>query len=221
TVSNSGAPGFGPYLRLVLPAGLDFASAEIFDSAANVIDVGVFPPIPGNTLVDPFTGTPVSGDPGSHLRLIELPIGSVVTGGPPLTIETCLSIDPSASVGVPLPVGITPVYRYGDTATGANGPIVGATPAQSVTPTVLVFEKDETAPESDRPPGPSWPYEHVPTVDIANTAPLSPVLISDQLPPEFQSVGPTTITGGNGCVLTTEPSTTTPGGTLAVTCSGN
>src|SRR5690606_3225915 len=36
TVSNSGAPGFGPYLRLVLPAGLDFASAEIFDSAANV-----------------------------------------------------------------------------------------------------------------------------------------------------------------------------------------
>lgn len=221
TLTNSGAPGYGPYLRLVLPPELSFTSAEIFAVPATVITVGSFPAAPGNQLTDPFTGALVTGPAGSTFRLIELPVGSVVTGNPPLTTEICLTIQSAALVGTPYPVSLTPVYRYGDTPTGANGPIVGVSPAQTVTPTVLLFEKTDSAPESERPPGPSWPVTYTLTANIANTATINPITFSDTLPANAQYVGPITITGGVGCAIVSTPSTVVPGGNLQVTCSGN
>ena len=221
TLTNTGSPGYGPYLRLVLPPELSFGSAEIFGASATVISLGNFPAAPGNQLTDPFTGTSVTGPAGSSFRIIELPVGSVVTGNPPLTTEICLTIQPAALVGTPYPVGLTPVYRYGDTPTGANGPIVGVSPTQTVTPTVLLFEKTDSAPESERPPGPSWPVTYTLTANIANTATINPITFSDTLPANAQYTGPITITGGVGCAIVTTPSTVLPGGTLEVTCSGN
>ena len=221
TLTNAGTPGYGPYLRLILPPELSFDSAEIFTSTATVISVGNFPASPGNQLTDPFTGTSVTGPAGSSFRIIELPVGSVVTGNPPLTTEICLTIQPAALVGTPYPVSLTPVYRYGDTPTGANGPIVGVSPVQTVTPTVLLFEKTDSAPESERPPGPSWPVTYTLTANIANTATINPITFSDTLPANAQYIGPITITGGVGCAITSTPSTVVPGGSLQVTCSGN
>lgn len=100
TLTNTGSPGYGPYLRLVLPPELSFGSAEIFGASATVISLGNFPAAPGNQLTDPFTGTSVTGPAGSSFRIIELPVGSVVTGNPPLTTEICLTIQPAALVEI-------------------------------------------------------------------------------------------------------------------------
>ena len=219
--SNAGGPGFGPYLRLVVPPGLIFDSADVFGTGAGVQNIGVFPPAPGNQLNDPNIDQPVTGDEGSNLIILTFPIGSVVTGGPDLPIEICLTIDPAAEVGTPLPVNITPVYQFGDTPTGDNGPIVGMPVTPNVTPTVLLFGKSDNTPESERPPGTSWPYEYRLSVDIANTATINPLVISDTLPADFQFNGTVNISGGVGCTVTQTPSLITPGGLLEVTCTGD
>ena len=219
--SNTGAPGFGPYLRLVVPPGLIFDSAAVFGSNAGVQNIGVFPPAPGNQLTDPNIDQQVTGDEGSNLIILSYPVGSVVTGGPDLPAEICLTIDPGAEVGMSLPVDITPVYQFGDTATGDNGPIIGTTVTPNVTPTVLLFGKSDNTPESERPPGTSWPYEYRLSVDIANTATINPLVIRDTLPDDFQFNGTVNISGGVGCTATQTPSLITPGGLLEVTCTGN
>jgi fimbrial isopeptide formation D2 family protein/uncharacterized repeat protein (TIGR01451 family) len=219
--TNAGAPGFGPYIRLDLAPGLNFDSASIFGTTGGVANVGVFPAAPGNQLTDPRINQPVTGDPGNALIIMTFPVGSVVDGGPDLPIEICLSIDPSAEVGVPLPVNMTPVYQFGDTATGDNGPIIGGVVNQTVTPTVLLFEKTDSAPESERPPGTSWPYDYSLTVDIANTATINPLVIRDVLPADFQfQAGSIAISGGTGCSVTQTPPSPGPGGMLEVTCVG-
>ena len=220
--SNLGPPGFGPYIRLDLPPDLAFGSATIFGVGGSVTDVGIFPAAPGNQLTDPRIDQPVTGASGNNLFILTFPVGSVVQGGPDLPIEICLTIDPSAEVGTALPVGMTPVYQFGDTPTGDNGPIIGSVVNQSVTPTVLLFGKTDNAPESERPPGTSWPYTYTLTVDIANTAVINPLVISDTLPADFQfQAGSASITGGAGCALTQTPPGPGPGGVLEVTCSGN
>jgi uncharacterized repeat protein (TIGR01451 family) len=219
--SNTGNPGFGPHFQLQLPPELIFDSAMIFGSSAIIMPVGVFPAAPSNQLIDPLTNDPVTGNEGDSLTIVQLPVGSVVTGGPLLNVEFCLTIDPAAIVGVPLPISLTPVYQFGDTATGDNGPIVGTPDVANVTPTVIRFEKTNTAPEQERAPGPTWPYNYELTVDIANTATINPIQINDTLPANVQYIGPVSITGGSACSVTTEPSTLVPGGSVGVTCSGN
>lgn len=218
-VTNSGNPGYGPYLRLELPPEITFDTATFLNLGVSVTTVGVFPPAPGNQLTDPVINQPVTGTPGYTLIIIELPIGSVVTGGPPLVVEMCATISTSATVGVPLPITVTPVYEFGDTPTGANGPIVGTSVTDTITPTLYIFEKTNTAPEGERPPGPSWPYDYVLSVDIANGQTITGLNFGDTLPANVQFVGPVTIMGGTGCTVTAQPSTITPGGTLTVTCA--
>jgi uncharacterized repeat protein (TIGR01451 family)/fimbrial isopeptide formation D2 family protein len=225
-LTNAGDPGFGPYLRLVLPPLLQFDSASSF-GGGTVDFIGEFPVDPDplvteTELTDPRIDQPVIGPEGFSYYNIILPVGSVVDGGPPLSIDICLTIDPDSEVGVPLPVTLVPVYQFGDTATGANGPIVGNVVEQNVTPTILLFDKSNSAPESERPPGTSWPYTYTLSVDIANTATVNPLTISDTLPPDFQyQAGSVSIAGGASCSVVEEPSSTSPGGILVVECTGN
>ncbi|HSH26950.1 MAG TPA: isopeptide-forming domain-containing fimbrial protein, partial [Wenzhouxiangella sp.] len=218
--NNSGAPGYGPYLRLELAEGLTLDSADIF-GGGSLSYVGDFPASPGNQLTDPVIDQPVTGTPGAALYVLEYPVGSVVDGGPDLPAELCATIDPDAILGDPLDIIIIPVYEFGDTPTGDNGPIIGSPINDPVTPTVMRFTKTDTAPESERTPGPSWPYSYNLTVDIANQAIINPLVISDELPADFQFAGNLTVTGGAGCTATVSPPTSTPGGSLEVTCSGN
>ena len=221
--TNVGSPGFGPYMQLVIPAGLKFDGANIFGTSAIIDELGVFPAEPGNQIIDPLSDLPVTGPAGGTLTTIKLPVGSVVTNGPDLTTNICLTIESFAVVGTPLPVMLVPVYEFGDTATGANGPIVGTANTQPVTPTVIRFDKASGAPDDvggrERPPSTSWPITYTLTADIANTATVTGLVFSDVLPSDMQFTGPVTITGGVGCVVTTSPSVITPGGTLVVDCT--
>ncbi len=219
--SNQGDEGYGPYFRLILPPELEFQSAEIFGSSiGGVEDLGTFPA--SGELTDTRIDETVTGDEGFSYRNIVLPVGSVVDGGPDLEATICATIGEEAIVGEPLPVDLTPIYEFGDTPTGDNGPIVGDVVEQTVTPTVILFDKTQDAPESERPPGPSWPITYTLNVDIANTATMNPVTISDELPADLQYIENTAqITGGEDCTITQEPSGSTPGGEFEIQCDGD
>ncbi|MFK7937714.1 MAG: hypothetical protein AB8G22_29625, partial [Saprospiraceae bacterium] len=117
------AVGYGPYLRLVFPAELTFESIEFFGGGTVALDE-VFQNDP---IEDPLTETDVMGNSGERLVIFELPVGSVVQDGPELESEVCFTINTNSPIGVGIPIQITPIFRFGNTATGENGPIVGAT----------------------------------------------------------------------------------------------
>ncbi len=80
-LTNTGNTGYGPYLRLSLPPGLAFASAESFGSNVTANVVGVFPAAPNNTLTDPITNEPITGKPQLTLdKVITLAIDSNADG---------------------------------------------------------------------------------------------------------------------------------------------
>jgi len=198
---NTGAPGYGPYLRLSVPVGLSYSGTTLFWLNVPTTSVGVFPAAPGNQLTDPITGQTVTGNPGDSFYVIQPQIGSVVAGGPPLTFNVCLDIDTTATVNVPLPVTVTPIYEFGDTPTGDNGPIVGGDDVFNITPVLVTFEKNNDTPESERPPGPSWPLTYTLNVDVADNNTIDNVVINDVLPASFVlDTGSINISGGNGCV---------------------
>ncbi|PIE90914.1 MAG: hypothetical protein CR997_03400 [Acidobacteria bacterium] len=213
TLTNTGDPGYGPYHRLILPPDLQFNSASFLGNGITVSDIGVFGPAPNNHLTDPRTGTEVTGDPGSRLYLLILPMGSIVDGGPSIDINVCATIDVNAEIGTPLPVSVQTVYEFGDTATGTNGPIEGATVVESVTPTLVLFTKTNGRPESELPPGPSFPATYTLTVDVANGKTIDNLVIQDILDAALQFV---TVNSAPGCTIEGSPSTTSPGGTLTL-----
>ncbi len=219
-LTNTGPPGYGPYFRIELPPQIQLDSASFFGTSTgvSVTALGVFPPAPNNQITDPRISQPVTGTAGNSLTLVVLPIGAVVEGGPDLDLQLCATISPDAELAVPLPVNITPVYQFGDTATGRNGPIIGTTVIQEVTPVLVSLSKTSDVPEGERPPGEVWPFEYSISADIANGAVISPIRIVDTLPPQFQFDGSLTFTGGGNCTATQLPALDNPGGTLEVEC---
>ncbi|MCX7545781.1 isopeptide-forming domain-containing fimbrial protein [Marinicella gelatinilytica] len=198
---NTGSPGYGPYLRLTVPAGLSYSGTELFGLPVPSTLVGTFPVAPPHELIDPVTGDVVTGNPGDSFYILKPQIGSVVAGGPPLTFNVCLDIDPTATVNVPLPVSVTPAYEFGDTPTGDNGPIVGTTDDFNITPILVTFEKSSNVPEGERPPGPSWPVSYTLNVDVANNNTIDNIVINDVLPSQFVlDTGSINISGGVNCV---------------------
>jgi uncharacterized repeat protein (TIGR01451 family)/fimbrial isopeptide formation D2 family protein len=214
----NGDPGFSPYYRLILPPNISLDSVTFLESGISSSLVGVFA-APGNELTDPIIDAPISGTTGDSFYTISLPVGSVVTGGPDLTINFCMTIDSAAAIGSPLDIIYQPVYALGDTATGDNGPIIGAAVTDQVTPTLIVFDKQYNGPESERTPGPSFPFTFSLIADVANGKIVENLIFNDTLPTDLQFVGPITITGGTGCSVTTSPSLVTPGGFLSVSCT--
>jgi len=204
TITNSGAAGYGPYLQIVVPDGLTLDSSDLFGSNVGVNVVGVFPAAPGNQLVDPVTGQSVTGDEGSTFYTVQPPIGSVVSGGVDLDLVLCFTIDATAPVNVPINVEVTPVYEFGDTATGDNGPIVGSTVDFDVTPVLVEFEKSNSAPEGERPPGPDWPVSYTLNTNVAPNNTIENLVIADVLPIDFViDVSSINVTGGVNCVVNT------------------
>ncbi|HFD11862.1 MAG TPA: isopeptide-forming domain-containing fimbrial protein, partial [Crenotrichaceae bacterium] len=214
----NGDPGFSPYYRLILPPDISLNSVSFLGTGVSSTLVGVFA-APGNELTDPVIAAPVSGNTDDTFYTISLPVGSVVTGGPDLTVNFCMTIDNAASIGTPLDIIYQPVYALGDTATGDNGPIIGATVTDQVTPTLIIFDKQYNGPESERTPGPSFPFTFTLTADVANGKTVENLVFNDTLPADLQFVGPITISGGTGCSVTATPSVVTPGGSLSVSCA--
>ncbi|MCC6612838.1 MAG: isopeptide-forming domain-containing fimbrial protein [Anaerolineae bacterium] len=180
------APGYGPYILLTIPPYVTFDSATFLNSnlgsAGLVTLVGTFTADNGNILIDPISGTAVFGVETGRLYLIKLPIGSVVEGNPPLVTTICVTTDPLAPIYVPLPFEAIPAFEFGDTPTGDNGSIVGESDFKTITPILVRFEKDNTVPEGERPPGPTWTYSYILRATLAPGQTLTDVVITDVMP---------------------------------------
>lgn len=221
SVTNTGNPGYNPYIRLILPSVLTFNSANYLGINIATTTVGVFPASPGNQLTDPVTGGTVTGPAGSTLIILTIPLGSIVESGPDTVVEVCSTLATSSAIGTPYSVSAQPVYEHGDSPTGTT-PIIGSVVTRTLTPIVWQAFKENDAHESEMPPsdGSNYLITYTLTIDVANTKTVGSVDVTDTLPANLQYVAPITITGGTGASIDVEPSGTTPGGNLSVSFSG-
>ncbi|MDW7693969.1 isopeptide-forming domain-containing fimbrial protein [Flammeovirgaceae bacterium SG7u.111] len=231
TIVNSGAgAGYGPYMRLVLPPGITFNTVDFMSTPLTPVPFTGTDVFDGATdMDDPITGEKILAadltagghGAGSVVTVFRFPVGSVVSGGPELVATICATIEPTATVGVPLPVSVQPAYEFGNTATGAGGPIVGSASNKNLTPILYKITKTNNAPLGDRPPGSSWPIEFTVSVDIANGQTINNMVLTDALPTNLQFVDVTSLPAGfapNPSTLfdPTSPLRTAPGGTVVI-----
>ncbi len=218
TFTNSGNPGYNPYIRLILPEHLHFDSAQYYGMGVDVTLVGTFPS--SGTLTDPKTGTDVSGPENGTFYILQPPIGTLVENGPTVVINVCVTIDSNAQVNVPLEVISQPVYELGDTPTGENGPIEGNALTENegsyITPQLWRLTKSVQLHELETVPGPDFQFEFTLVIDVADGKTVNNVLLSDVLDNAFQYTGNLTINGGTNAQINQEPDTASPGGTLEV-----
>ena len=204
-----GQVGFGPYLQLVLPPGLDLASASLPGinstgaSASSNATYPLNPPptfvgtfvntsMPPYTLTDPLSGALVTGPAGGSLYIIKLPIGSLYANEPGIPIQICVKVNGNVAPDVKLEVCHNPFFQY---TTGTGGlPIPGTPDCQKVTPVVAVLYKLSNAPTSNHklpaPPnetatGSCHPLAFELVTNIGDSKTITNPVYSDTLPPEM------------------------------------
>ena len=209
--TNTGPPGYGPYIRIIIPPELIFDGASFIGTAQTPVFTGVFPASPGNVLTDPVSGDDVTGPEGYQFIVIRYPVGSVVTGNPPLDMNICLTPDPvTAEIGVDYPIEVVPGYEFGDTPTGENDSIVDvADPGKDgeITPILVLFDKTDNTPEGERPPGEDWTYQYNLTIELAPGQRLIDVIFTDALDADWRF---TSFDGVSGTCTTAAQNVTTP-----------
>ena len=199
---------------MVLPPHLAFRNASFIDLDLNIVKVGSFD---GETpLQDPFSGETINGEIGHQLFMVQYPIGSVVSGGPPLTVDACLTISAEAAIGIPLTLTAQPIYQFGNAPTG-DTPIFGQTLSGTITPSLIRLEKKYLVPEGERPPEDSFPFETQLTIDVANGKTVYGVQLTDIIPAKLRYAGLVTLSGQ--CNLVQEPSDNPGAHNLTITCA--
>ncbi|MBK9748928.1 MAG: isopeptide-forming domain-containing fimbrial protein [Chloroflexi bacterium] len=211
--TNAGSnEGYGPYITLVRDANLSLNSIDYLGvnlmASPFLVSSGF---LPAN---DPIEGRAIPGIAGQQWITVRLPIGSLESTSPAIPIRLCMQSAPLAAFGVPLPITIFPGYEFGDTPTGANGPISnlndvgGMDNAGSFTPILVTFEKGNSLPESEVipscypappvgapgqpgpacavPPGVQWPYEYFLDIELAAGQTLTTNSYTDVLDPAFE-----------------------------------
>jgi gliding motility-associated-like protein/uncharacterized repeat protein (TIGR01451 family) len=213
--------GFGPYLRIMLPPGVNLSSATFTgNSTLTLVDTST-----GTWMKDPHRNSGTVGDsvllpPGWTFYILDYPVGSVTAGGVALTTRICLIMDPAiVTIGVPLDIQFQGGYIYGNTPTGSNGPTLGPLWTGQVTPLLYLYGKTSAPlPRHDRTPGPDWPLLYSLTVDIANAQTVTGLIFQDDLPDSLMYV-PGSLTAPVGCSMNTSGLVPgVPGGSFTVTC---
>nr|WP_245315994.1 isopeptide-forming domain-containing fimbrial protein [Methanobacterium aggregans] len=204
--------GYGPYIELITPSGvtLNPSTVTYLGSSVTVTDNGIFPA--SGILVDALTGLTVTGTPGSHLLIIQYPLGSFTTLEPEAVLSLNATIDGNATLGVPLNITAYPVFRYGATPTGTT-PLRGVSSTAPVTPTVIKLTKTSDAHEQETATGSNYPVIYTLTVDIANGQTVNNVTLVDNIPGNLQFVQIVDPAGGT---VIQQPSKTTPGGKIII-----
>jgi uncharacterized repeat protein (TIGR01451 family)/fimbrial isopeptide formation D2 family protein len=218
---NAGGPaGFGPYVLSVAAPGIDITSVDFVDVVPSLSFIGTFDA--SGELTDPVSGTLLAGEEGGTAGLARYPIGSLEAAKPGLPLNVCATLEASVEVGVPLALELIPGFEFGDTATGSNGAILGTPLDTTVTPQLARLSKQSTAPEGERPPGPSHPFAYRYTLNVSDQVTIAPVSLEDVLPAEVQWSGdPISVVSplGTNCAVAGTPNPPpTPGGTVEVTC---
>ena len=220
--SNTDSPGYGPYFNITLSEKITLDTVNIIGIDLPFSQIGVIDGI--TPVLDPISAIEIVATPVANVYQVIPPIGSVVENGPVLDFEICGTLQTNLTAGELQEITVTPGYIYGDTPTGENGPIYdpGDQETGTINPVVLELEKSNTAPEGERPPGPSFPFDYHLSVNIAAGAVIENVQMVDLLDPALQWTGsPVQIIAPNGtnCTLDSGPnSPPVSGGTITVSC---
>ena len=202
--------GFGPIVYLRLPPEVEFKGATFLGQPVNAIRVGVFPS--NGTLIDPLTKKPVTGTPGETFYVLEYPLGSFTKGQPIAKMEIIATLRANATLGKPLNITATPVFRFGANETGSPT-IVGNNSTLRVIPTVIKITKVVDTPENEITTGKSNPHRYRLIIDIANGQIISNITLKDILPGNIQFLRIIDNATGREIRL---PNTNTPGGLLEI-----
>lgn len=222
--TNAGGPtGYGPYFIGIVDEDITVTTVSFVDVTPVIELIGQFDA--SQTLIDPISGQTITGPVNGSAYTVRYPIGSVDAGNAALELEACGFVGPGAEIGTPLEVDLIPGFEFGDTPTGENGAILnnGGTVSGTITPQLARVDKSNTAPEGERPPGPSHEFAYVYTVNVSQLVAINTFELIDPLPPEIQWTGAdVTLTAPLGLACAVDQTQlnppTTPGGTLDVTC---
>ncbi len=220
-LTNAGsATGYGPYLIVSVDEYLRQLSIDFVDVQPRLEKIGDFDA--SGQLVDPISGTVINGNEGGAGYLLFYPVGSVEPSSPALVMNICGVVQPGAEINLPLDLDFRPGFEFGDTPTGDNGPLVGVLTESSVTPQLARVRKTNSAPENERPPGPSHIFNYSYQVDVSEGIAIVGLMMDDNLPPPIQWTGGAISIDaplGVNCTVTGEPSfPPIPAGLLQVEC---
>jgi fimbrial isopeptide formation D2 family protein/uncharacterized repeat protein (TIGR01451 family) len=219
TFDNVGtSSGFVPYIDLILPPGEDGDDGTTFDSASflgSPITTTVLTFDAMGMAEHPFAvdgmGDPiiVDGVAGGQLVVLELPYGSFSESNPAVDIDVVLDFSPLADLDSAQTLTAIGGFALGcdplDNPT-ADAPIRSAVPTTvDVGQNLFTVEKTNDIPEADAVSGPSYPYEHTITIEVADGQTLTDFTLTDTLPPQVVYLGGVTITGATGSVVTEPP----------------
>ena len=157
--------------------------------------------------------------PGDKLVTIRLPFGSFTPGQPAATVNVTVNMSNLADVGTPLNIQARGGFQFGSTplddwcCDSVVNTITSWTSAP-VTPILYTISKTYNGPEDETATGPNFPRSYTVTVDIADQQNLTNLVVTDLLPNNIQFISASSIPAFNSSSL---PSTTIPGGTLALT----
>lgn len=208
-LTNSGNPGFQPYLRVLLPPEMPAASLQATfmgqEVQANQITaVGTF----GGSLNDPNLAeddpnSPVTGQAGYSLVIVNIPVGALADTG--LEIEMTLSgtlTGPGTQLYTPVTLYAQPLYRYGNSATGENGSLMFPQLEATVEP--IPYRAKISRVPGEIVGGNCTPVEFTLGVDIASNQLITGLNISAQLP---SGIGyGALIASTPGCIVQQQPS---------------
>lgn len=233
-LSNNGtSPGYAPYVETVLPEGTAYASAEFSLGNLPLSPIGGTPIlVVDNDAGDPATGSvsnPLTGEltlfpVGSQYVVFDLPIGSYVPGQTPVQIRITGELSGALGIGAPLSqqvqarcgfaLGNDPLDNM------STDPVVqSAFIAATVTPTVLQATKSYSTShgEGETATGPDFPITYAIGANIANTAGLTAISITETIPDGLQILDfPSLINAGPSFTLTFTPSTGAPQSTTSL-----
>ncbi|MFK8042274.1 hypothetical protein [Congregibacter sp.] len=213
--------GYGPYLIAVVDSQIRQLSVDFVDIPPQLTQIGTFDAT--GMLTDPISGIPLTGNPGGSAWIARYPVGSVDQGQPALVMTVCAVVEAGADIGVAKPVEVIPGFEFGDTTVGTNGAITGTPSNSTVTPELARITKANSAPEGERPPGPSHAFVYTWNVDISEGVAIENIVLSDVLPAQIQWTGdPISIASpfGVGCSITGDPNLAPiTGGTVTAECT--
>lgn len=220
TLSNEGATGYQPYLRVFLPPQMPaatFAATFMGQPAQNVQVVGVFG---GGTLNDPNLpdgdpNRPVSGPNGATFIVVNLPAGALVDGGIEILVGLCADLSgPGVALSTPVELRVQTLYRFGDAPTGENGSLFFDELSASVLP--IPYRASITTDPSEVAAGSCAAIEYNMIVDIATQQLVTGMNASVTLPAGMEYI--TMISSTPGCVVQQQPAAGNSG-TLALQCN--
>lgn len=220
TLSNSGATGYQPYIRLFLPPQVSASTLEVdllSQPVDNIAVVGVFSNgvLDDPNLLEDDANNLVSGINGYTYLNINLPVGSLINGGVDLLVTMCADLSGTGVVAdQPLTISAQPVYRYGDTPIGTNGSMVGDVLSGTITPKLyyLSYSVDLTSIVA----GECNYLNYDIVVDVANLKVVNGMMINAPVPSTLRYWDILSVTPG--CIVTQEPALGSFG-TIAVQCN--